>query len=852
MFRFLLHGIRDSNWFSSCFRQLRRLTPRQAWRFYSLFGLFCVLGLGIAVFPYPVSAQSTGASQSQPTIASQPAIAPAVADSSAPLILAQAPLPDAPASTASPAPPDVTASPSTDAFSTDPASPSPASGSPSASGAPKKGAVVASPTSESKAPLNRYVMDFNRSPVVGNRLRLQGVYAESRLGFTRPRNWKVQSARAILRFRHSPTLLPDQSNLTLRVNDTSVGSIKLDRTNSQVASATFEIPAKLLQDYNEVSMLASQQTSKTCTNPADPTLWTEILPDSKLLLDYRSQPTLLNFDRYPFPFVDELSLDPNQLTYLRPREFSTDWLTAVSQYHASAGRILDYRLLNTRTVATLEQIKIGDKLIVIGTPAEQPALAKLKLPYPVQKGQLVDGKKKPLPGDVGVLMLTTAESNGVPVLVASGNTADAVRKAVQFLVQSKDAQIGTGQAVIVSSVTQVPTPAPRSWVGFLPTANKFRLSDLQTANHHSFMDTTVRGTHPLPIEVDFHALPDDRLMRGSTVTVNYSYSPQVNSRSSAIEVKLDEKTIGSKALTSDRGGRESFTVELPPDLVTSDSTLNVQFVLRPQEGGKCGLEAEQQLWGTLHADSSFDLTRKNVVNLPDLGLLKVGYPITAPQDFSDTAIAMPDSPTDADLSTLLAFSNRMGRLTRYEAIKLQTYLAKDVPPDLKNKKNWVEIGTRDRLPFPEVFESAGLNLQDKLVRTLNGSQAQAQPDTDGMVKEVISPWSQDRLLIALTGQTDQGLQDVQDLFRLDPLFSRIQGDTMLVSRNTLLPSPYDTSDYTLRSLQQESQNRIEHTDWLTRFQLFLQDNWLLVPIGIVAIALLLYSMSQLFLNRVAE
>ncbi len=713
--------------------------------------------------------------------------------------------------------------------------------------------MVASPDSpKAKIPVNRYVMDFNRSPVVGNRLRLQGVYAESRLGFTRPHNWQVQSARAILRFQHSPTLLPDQSNLTLRVNETSVGSIKLDRPNSEVAEATFEIPAKLLQDYNEVSMLASQQTSKTCTNPADPTLWTEILPDSKLLLDYQTRPTLLNFDRYPFPFVDELSLDPNQLTYLRPRTLSSDWLTAVSQYHTSAGRILDYRLLNTRTVAGLEQIKVGDKLIIIGTPAEQPALAKLKLPYPVQKGELVDGKKKPLPGDVGVLMLTTAEANGVPVLVATGNTAEGVQKAVQFLVQSKDAQIGTGQAVIVSTVTEVATPAPRSWVGFLPTQNKFRLSDLQTANHLSYMDTTVRGTNALPIQVDFHALPDDRLMRGSTVTVNYSYSPQVNSRSSAIEVKLDDKTIGSKALVSGRGGRESFTVELPPDLVNASSVLGVQFVMRPQEGGKCGLEAERQLWGTLHADSNFSLSRENVVNLPDLGLLKVGYPITAPQDFSDTAIAMPDIPTDADLSTLLAFSNRMGRLTRFEGIKLKTYLAKDVPPDQKNKKNWVEIGTRDRLPFPEVFETAGLSLKDNLVRTLNGSQAQAVPDTDGMVKEVISPWSQERLLIALTGQTDQGLQDVQDLFRLDPLFSRIQGDTMLVSRNLALPSPYDTSDYTLRSLQQESPNRIEHTDWLTRFQLYLQDNWILVPIGIVAIALLLYSMSQLFLNRVPD
>ncbi|MBD3881702.1 cellulose biosynthesis cyclic di-GMP-binding regulatory protein BcsB [Phormidium tenue FACHB-886] len=825
-------------WVSNAFRRLRTLSARRVQRLYALLGLFCLLGLGLAIFPHQVSAQSNSQ-----TVATQPQTqtAPQVALPTSPATLPlYQPLGTAPAL-------DPSNADTILAQATDPPSPTetPSAGSP-------RRTISGSPTDRDAAPTNRYVMDFNRSPVVGNRLRLQGIYAESRIGFTRPRGWEIGSARTILRFQHSPTLLGDRSTLTVRVNDTSIGSVKLDRPNSEIAEATFEIPAKLLQDYNEISMLASQQTSETCTNPADPTLWTEILPDSKVQLDYRAQATQLNFNRYPFPFLDELSLDANQLTYLRPRTLTTDWLTAVSQYQVSAGRLLEYRPLETRTINALDQVKPGEKLVMIGTPAEQPALANLKLPYPVRNSRLLDGKKTPLPDDVGVLMLTTAESNAVPVLVATGNSPAGVRKAVQFLVQSKDAQIGTGQAIIVSSVTEVATPAPRNWIGFLPTENKFRLSDLAMANRQPYQDITVRGTNALPIRVDFHALPDDRFVRGSTVKLNYSYSPQVNPRTSAVEVKLDEKTIASKALTSSNGGRESFTVELPPDLVTPDSKLGVQFILRPTEAGRCGLEAEQQLWSTLHADTSFDLRRDNVVRLPDLKLLQVGYPVTAPQDLSATVIALPDSPTNADLATLLAFSERMGRLTRYDAVKLQTYLAKDLPQSAKTQQNLVGIGTRERFPFPEVFQTAGLSLQDNLVRLFNGSQAQAQPDTDGMVKEVISPWNRDHLLIALTGQTDQGLRDVQDLFRLNPLFSRIQGDTMLVSRNTAQPVPYDSSGYTLRSLQQTSQSRLENTDWLTRLQLFLQDNWFLIPVGIVAIALLLYSMSQLFLNRVAE
>ena len=110
----------------------------------------------------------------------------------------------------------------------------------------------------------------------------------------------------------------------------------------------------------------------------------------------------------------------------------------------------------------------------------------------------------------------------------------------------------------------------------------------------------------------------------------------------------------------------------------------------------------------------------------------------------------------------------------------------------------------------------------------------------------------DRLLLALTGQTEQGLQELQDLFRQDPLFSRLQGDTVLISRNRESPLAYDTSAYNVQFLQEAPQRRVENTDWMTRIQLALQDNWYLVPLGIVVLALLLYSMSQLFINRVAS
>ncbi|NJO43117.1 MAG: cellulose biosynthesis cyclic di-GMP-binding regulatory protein BcsB [Cyanobacteria bacterium RU_5_0] len=711
-----------------------------------------------------------------------------------------------------------------------------------------------SPTApESDAPRAiPYVLEFNRSPVVGNRLRLQGVYPETRLGFTRPQNWNVESAQAIIRFQHSPSLLADRSNLVVRVNETSIGSVAFDRPQAQVGQATFNIRANLLQDYNEISFLTEQQTSETCTNSTDPTLWSEILPDSKIIFNVQQQAIPLDFSRYPYPFFDRLGLGTTEFVYLRPKTYSPEWLTAAARFQAGAGRLVDYRPLDTRLETDLSKVEVNERLIVIGTPAEQPALTNLRLTYPLKNGLFVDGKGTPLPGDVGLLLLSTTKDNSVPVLIVTGNAAEGVLRAVQFLVQAQDQKIGTGQAVMVNTTNEVPSPPARNWQGYLPTENEFRLSDLSFANNTLYEDITVHGSGAPPIQIPFHALPDDRFLRGSTMTLDYSYSPQVNPRTSAVEVKLDGTTIGAKGLTSNQGGRETFNVNLPEDLITPTAVLSVNFILNPRDVSTCGLVTDQQLWGTVHGNTGFSLSRDNVVQLPNLRLLQTGYPFTAPQDLSEAAIVLADTPSDDDIRTLLSFSERMGRVSHAESVKLLVYQASSLPGDVRNQQNLVGIGTRDRFPFPEVFQAKGLNLGNQFSRQWEQSQVQTLPDDEGVVKAVMSPWNSDRLVLALTGQTEQGLKDVQDLFDRDSLFAQLRGDTVLISRKVERPSLYDASGYTIQFLEEVQPHRIENIGWFNRLILFLQDNWFILPIGIILLVILLYGFSQLYLNRIAQ
>lgn len=720
---------------------------------------------------------------------------------------------------------------------------------------PDQTAVEQRPERSSQArqptqPLSQYLMEFNRSPIVGNRLRLQGVYPETRLGFTRPRNWQAEGAKIVLRYQHSPSLLAEKSRLVVRVNDTSVGSIPLDRPNSQLGEATFTVPKNLIQEYNEITMLAEHQTAETCSNPADPMLWTEILPDSRVVIDYRPQPIQLDFSSYPFPFLDQLSLEPNQLTYLKPQTYSSEWLTSASRFHTAAARHTNYRNLRSQLVKETSELQRDDRLILIGTPAEQPLLSSLDLPFPLKNGQLLDGKRNPLPDEVGLLMLTTLKDKGTPILVATGNSPIGVQRAVQMLVQSHDQQLASGQAITVDQVAEVPTPDPRRWSGYLPVENQFLLRDLTLDNQQPFQDVTVRGTSAPAIDIPFRALPDDRFLRGSNLTLRYSHSDQINPRTSAVEVKVDGVTIGSKRLDGNHTNNQSFRLTIPEHLVKPNSSLSVGFVMYPREQGVCGLETDQQLWGTLQGDTSFNLARDISVSLPNLQLFQAGYPLTAPQDLSTTAITLPATPTDLEVETLLALSERLGRISQGETVKSTVYLG-TVPAEARGQ-NIVGIGTRDRFPIAEVFQDQGFNLAELFSRVWGSSRVYALPDQQGVLKATVSPWNRERILLALTAQTESGLTEVQALLRQDSLFSQIKGDTVLVSRNQPNPSAYDASGYNLEFIQDAPTVQIRRNSLFNQIVLFLQDNWFFLLAGILLLALLLYTLSQLFLDRVAD
>jgi hypothetical protein len=703
-------------------------------------------------------------------------------------------------------------------------------------------------------------LDFNRSPIVGNRMRLRGAYSEGRLGFTRPRGWKLDQGiiQALIRFQHSPSLYASRSNLTVMVNGVSVGSTPLNRKQSQVGQLLVNIPPKILQDYNELTVIAQQNNSQECTDPSSPDLWTEVLPDSRITFKYQKQPLALNFSRYPYPVFDDLGLETSRIAYLQPSQPTSTWLTAAGRFQAALGRLADFRPIQTSMVTSVADVKGDEHLVIIGTPSEQPGLTELKnLPIKIVGGQILDSSQNPVPSNRGVLILTTTKAGGAPVLVVTGNSPEAVKKAAQLLAQPDLRKMATGQVVYVDQIKDTLTPGPRQWARHLPEQDSFKLSDLKNSvNGEPFNDVTVRGAGAPAIDIDFRALPDDRFVRGSSMNLVYSYGPQINPRTSAIQVFLDGNFIGGARLANESGEtRKTLKVDLPPNQIKPDSKLQVFLRMNAREAfdkQRCIQPPDQQLTGTVHSDTGFDLKRETSVQLPDLNLFKFGYPFASPQDLSKTAVVLPQNPSATDILTLLELSERLGRLSQSETVKLDVYTADTLPNEVRKNDHLVAIGIREKFPLPDALKpSQGFNLSQAFNRSLAQASVQTPQDAQGMIKQVVSPWNSDRVVLALTSQTEVGLEKVRQVLNQDPWFFQLKQDTVLISSDKKDPLPYDPDAYQLEFIQSSPRiSRIENTTPLSKLSRLIQENWLLLPLGIVGVSLLLYGIVQLYLKRI--
>ncbi len=548
---------------------------------------------------------------------------------------------------------------------------------------------------------------------VNDVILLPTVSSQYQAKFTRPKTWQVSPKSAVyLEFQHSIELQPHRSWLQVMVNDKVIKHIPLTPQNAEGTKMTIPLPVGLLKDFNTLNFRVQQHYTDHCEDPLDKSLWTQILPATRIVFDYQPVVPKVDLNAFPYPIIDELTYSPAQVQYVMDQAASEQELQALALVNVHLAQQAQDHELKTRVAFGRSTAAPDEHAVWIGTAAHlagmQPLVGSVGN-YALQGGQWVNRQSgQPLSPDQGlVLFFQIPGSKSQTGLVVTGNTDEAVLKAAEYLTLRPKASVLAGGAAEVPSGWNPPGTRTAKVPRFVEGQSRtFRELGFDIQEVHKINAPPI--TYKVPVVSRFHKTGGKLWL-----DLNYSYSPQLNPEFSSLELRLNDVSIANLPLTNP-AGEQLLRASIPvaSELIHPRNELVAQFHLMPDKYGWCVDNYEDNAWGKILDDSQFRVEGTPGSYLPDAGLLNnTMYPYSRADNLEGVHLAVPATPSAAVLDSLLGFTTRLGRST----------LA-DTDLRLTLSKGFASLpGDKNLAIFRESTDAAALPAGAKLVWQLSGS-----------------------------------------------------------------------------------------------------------------------------------
>ncbi|MHB8776919.1 MAG: cellulose biosynthesis cyclic di-GMP-binding regulatory protein BcsB [Anaerolineales bacterium] len=283
------------------------------------------------------------------------------------------------------------------------------------------------------------------------------------------------------------------------------------------------------------------------------------------------------------------------------------------------------------------------------------------------------------------------------------------------------------------------------------SGNTAQTGDLVTFSQIITSDIMLNG--PFDGTSIYFSLPANwRLTPGAqlnlSMTSTFNQNTQIasgtfNGSAGSITVLLNNVVIGVASIQS--AEEATFQFQIPPEtfnVTRTDGLYQLRFVL--ESGWAC--DFDENMLVAIHTSSSMILPHESV--LTDTNLVKFPSPIY--QGNSILTIPMlaviPDQPTAAELQSAMTIAAGFGNLSSRTLVTDLNTVGHLTSEQLQNN-NLVLIGKAATLPL-----SNQLNLPLPATNSVF-SNVGGNPD-DGVVQLINSPWSEDKVVLIVSGNTD--------------------------------------------------------------------------------------------------
>jgi cellulose synthase operon protein B len=599
---------------------------------------------------------------------------------------------------------------------------------------------------------------------------LVGPYDSLYLSFNLPADWKLIEGASLnlslgisisggIQEQSGSAATPDGTSqpsgavgvgtLTVTVNDNTVALIPIDQVGEVVRTIPIPIDTFTLDNddgFVEVRIILNSSTS--CYNFDQMNVI--VRPSSYFTLPHESLQPSTDLVNFPSPIVQG-SFIPDAALLVIPDQPSAAELQAALTVSAGLGRLSGDSLpidMVTLSKLTPEQEAAND-LIFVGKSSSLPRLSQLQLPLPVDGGQFqvaADGTD-----DGFVEMINSSSNKANVILVVSGNTDQGIIKSAQAVSTGIFQPNQSPNLAVVQEVQTTPILAPQPTDQTLAALGyQGRLFESRGINNATFFFHVPHG---------WTAAPD------STFELVYGHSALLNYASSGIVVMLNGKPVGSVRLNDTSAGlsMNKVLINLPTSgIVPGRNRIDVRVNLVQQD--ICAPPNLRGLWINIWPESNLHLPLDLSVIDPLASLSLASYP--APFIYypllDNTAFVLMQNDLDSwrAAATMASF---LGSAANGPVTALQVFYADNLPDTERSKYNLLIVGRPSQMP---VVAEINRNLP---IPFLDGTDVLAEGNFQvtyrisstssmGYVELVTSPWNPDNIILAVLGNSPEGLK----------------------------------------------------------------------------------------------
>lgn len=487
--------------------------------------------------------------------------------------------------------------------------------------------------------------------------------------------------------------------------------------------------------------------------------------NSLINLQYAEVTPVTDLTLLPRPIYQPDSILPNSALVIVPDNPESFELQAALTAMAGLGSITNGQLnagLVTNSKLTPE-LAASNQLIYVGLAKNFPILQNVNLPIAISSNGLAVDQAHNTDGviEIGV----SPWSPAYIVLFVGGNTQEAVVKAAQAF--------STGNIIAVEKPD----------ISLIATVNPINqetiyLEDL-TFKDLGYESQTLGLFGENYFAYTFYASPEQASSTGAYIDLVVSHSDLIDYNSTGLTVILNGETVGGLQLSKET----PITTQLkfvPGILRRGINRLEIVSNVTPYYS--CYSTDLLSTWVTVSNSSSIHLpVSEQKLNLDDSANLRdFPYMFLENRNLSDLAFVLaPDDPVSWDYASRVAYY--IGAKGSVPLVNLYATYADHISDEILKEHNLLAFGQASTLPFiskindvlPAPFKSGS----DEAVQPSMLVNYSLLPDTSvGYLQLLTSPWNSDHVILAVLGNTADGVPMASTTLTKDELVARLTGN----------------------------------------------------------------------------